>query len=57
VFLPGVLLAIFVWGGGVVAAMVCLVAWIALLAVAIAWRFRSGAWRRIQLVEEVPPVD
>jgi hypothetical protein len=31
--------------------MLCLVAYIALLAGAFGYRFRSGAWRNIQLIE------
>jgi hypothetical protein len=31
--------------------MLCLVGYLALLAAAFAYRFRSGAWRRIQLIE------
>ncbi len=54
-FIPASLVAIFVLGGGVVAAMSCLVGWIALLACAYAWRFHSGAWRRIDLIGDAPP--
>ena len=38
-------------GGGAVGAMLCLVVYVGLLAAALAWRFRSGAWRRIELIE------
>ena len=31
--------------------MLCLVAYLALLAGALADRFRSGAWKRIELIE------
>jgi multidrug resistance protein, MATE family len=56
VFVPASIVAVRVLGGGVVSAMMCLVGWIALLAVAYAWRFRSGAWRRIDLVGESAPI-
>jgi hypothetical protein len=36
---------------GVVTTMVCLIGYMVLLAAVFAWRFRSGAWRRIQLLE------
>jgi hypothetical protein len=39
------------WGGGPVGAMLCLVGYLALLAGLFAYRFRSGAWRRIELIE------
>lgn len=51
VFTPAAFLVVRVWGGGAVGAMLCLVAYLGLLAVALAWRFRSGAWRRIELIE------
>jgi MATE family multidrug resistance protein len=41
--------------GGVPAAMACMVGYLMLLAGTMIWRFRSGAWRRIELVEELPP--
>lgn len=53
VFMPAAFLAVTVWDGGAVAAMVCLVAYLGLLAAALAYRFRSGAWRRIDLIEPV----
>jgi hypothetical protein len=40
-----------VYGGGAVAAMVCLAGYIALLAAALAWRFKSAGWKKIQLIE------
>jgi MATE family multidrug resistance protein len=51
VFAPTAFLAVRVFGGGPGAAMGCLVMYLALLAGALAWRFKSGAWRRIQLIE------
>jgi MATE family multidrug resistance protein len=51
VFVPAGLIAVKVLGGGAVSALLCLVLYLALLAVALAWRYRSGAWRKIQLIE------
>ena len=51
VFTPAAFLAVDVWHGGPNAAMACLVGYLALLSAALAWRFRSGAWRRIELIE------
>jgi multidrug resistance protein, MATE family len=51
VFTPAAVLVVMVWDGGPVGAMVCLVAYLALLAAALGYRFRSGAWKKIQLIE------
>jgi MATE family multidrug resistance protein len=51
VFMPASYFAITVRGGGVVAAMICLAGYIALLAAALAWRFRSAGWKKIELIE------
>ena len=51
VFAPGSYLVVNVWHGGATGAMACLVGYLALLALALALRFRSGAWRRIELIE------
>jgi MATE family multidrug resistance protein len=48
-FIPGVWLSVRVAGGTHVAATAWLIVYIALLAVVFLWRFRSGAWRRIDL--------
>jgi len=37
--------------GGALAAIWCIVIYVALLAVAFAWRFRSNAWRRIRPIK------
>lgn len=50
VFLPGSWLHVRVYGGGEVAAMGWLVAYLGLLFAALFLRFRSGAWSRIALV-------
>jgi MATE family multidrug resistance protein len=49
VFTPATLLLVFVGGGGVFASILCFIGYIAVLAGALLWRFRSGAWRRIDL--------
>jgi len=38
-------------GGGPIGAMLCLVGYVGLLAAVLAFRFRSGAWKRIDLIE------
>lgn len=57
VFVPGVLVTVRVLGGGDVAAVLCLVVYIGLLALTLALRFRSGVWRKLDLAgSEVPAV-
>ncbi|MBA3459360.1 MAG: MATE family efflux transporter [Deltaproteobacteria bacterium] len=51
VFTPAAFIVVNVLDGGAIGAMICLVAYIALLSVALALRFRSGAWRKIELIE------
>jgi MATE family multidrug resistance protein len=51
VFIPAAYLVVRVWSGGAIGAMICLVGYLALLAAALAARFRGGAWRRIELIE------
>ena len=43
--------AVKVGGGGATGAMLCLVGFFLLVSIAFALRFRSGAWRRIELIE------
>jgi MATE family multidrug resistance protein len=50
-FAPGSWISVRVLGGGDAAAVGWLVAYLALLALVLLLRFRSGAWRRIVLVE------
>ena len=50
-FVPAAYVTVKVYDGGPIGAMLCLVAYIALLAGAFGYRFRSGAWRNIQLIE------
>ncbi|MDQ7858469.1 MAG: MATE family efflux transporter [Armatimonadota bacterium] len=49
IFVPGTYVSLRVLGGGYTAATLWLVAYLALLAVVLALRFNSGAWRRIDL--------
>jgi len=51
VFTPAAFVVVLRFGGGPVGAMLCLVGYLGLLAGALAWRFRSGAWKRIELIE------
>jgi len=48
-FAPASLVVVFVLGGGHVPAILCVVGYIALLAMMLVWRFRSGKWREIDL--------
>jgi MATE family multidrug resistance protein len=51
IFVPTAFVAVRVLGGGPGAAMACLVMYLAMLAFVLAYRFKSGAWRRIELIE------
>jgi MATE family multidrug resistance protein len=51
VFAPASYIVVKYANGGAIGAMICLVGYLALLALALALRFRSGAWRRIELIE------
>jgi MATE family multidrug resistance protein len=51
VFTPSAFIVVNGFNGGPIGAMLCLVAYLVLLAVALSWRFRSGAWKHIQLIE------
>ena len=48
-FVPASFLVVDRWGGGPVGAIGCIVFYLAALAVALLVRFRSGAWRNIDL--------
>ena len=48
-FVPAGLVSVIVLDGGEVAAMMCLIAYLAALAGLLAWRFQRGAWRKIDL--------
>jgi MATE family multidrug resistance protein len=52
-FTPAAFIVVDVYGLGANAAMLCLVAYLVLLSGALGLRFRSGAWRRIDLIEPV----
>jgi MATE family multidrug resistance protein len=49
IFVPGVLISTRRLGGGDVVAVGWMVIYIGLLAGVLAWRFRSGAWRKFDL--------
>lgn len=51
VFVPTAYYVVTRTDAGAVGAMLCLAGYIALLAVFLSYRFRSGAWKRIELVE------
>lgn len=51
VFVPSAYYVVTRTDAGAVGAMLCLAGYIALLAVFLGYRFRSGAWKRIELVE------
>jgi len=51
VFVPAAFLVVLRFAGGPSGAMLCLVGYLGLLAGAFAWRFRGGAWKRIELIE------
>ena len=51
VFTPASYVVVRVLGGGANGAMMCLVVYLALLSGALALRFRSGAWKKIELIE------
>jgi len=53
-FIPGGVLTVMVWGGGEIAAMLCFIVYLAALAAVLAWRFRGGAWRSIDLTGVEP---
>jgi MATE family, multidrug efflux pump len=56
-FVPGSFASLRWLGGGDRTAVSWIVAYLALLAVVLWLRFRSGAWRRIELVDAVPQVE
>jgi MATE family multidrug resistance protein len=56
-FVPAAFLSVAWLGGGYVAAMLCVVGYMAVLAAALVVRFRSGAWRSIDLTGLEPVLD
>jgi hypothetical protein len=54
VFVPVAWWAITLRHGGPLAAIGVTIFYLAVLACAFLWRFHSGAWRRIELVEAEP---
>ncbi len=50
-FAPGSYLVVRVWDGGAIGAMACLCGYLVILSVTLALRFKTGAWKRIELIE------
>jgi MATE family multidrug resistance protein len=50
VFTPVAWIAVFRFGGGVEAVMLCLIAYVGLLGVVLSLRFASGRWKTIEMV-------
>jgi MATE family multidrug resistance protein len=55
VFVPGSLVSVKILGGGDVAAVLWFVGYLGVLALVLALRFRSGAWRKLDLVGHGAP--
>ncbi len=53
VFTPAAFLVVTRWDGGPLGAMLCYAGYMALLAITFALRFKSRAWRKIELIEPV----
>ena len=51
VFLPSGYIVVRIFDGGPAGAMLCLAGYLALLSVLLTYRFRTGAWKSIELVE------
>lgn len=56
VFSPAAWIAVFVFDGGIITVMISLIAYIALLAITLALRFRSRRWEKIDLIGEPAPL-
>jgi hypothetical protein len=54
IFTPVAVVWILVLDGCAIAATTCMVGYLLLLSSAFAWRFRSGAWKRINLTGAEP---
>ncbi len=54
VFVPGALISVRYYHWSDAAATIWIVAYLALLAATLLWRFRTGAWRHVQLLESSP---
>ena len=54
-FVPLSTLVVTIWHGGTGAAVACLVTYMAVLAGVLLWRFRSGAWRKIDITHLAHP--
>ncbi len=51
IFTPSAFAVVHLTDAGAVGAMICLVGYFAILSTALALRFRSGAWKKIELIE------
>ncbi len=54
IFVPGSWITVRRLGGGDLAAVGWIVAYLGVLAGVLLWRFRGGAWRRLDLIEPAP---
>lgn len=54
VFTPASIISVMVVGGGHIAAMICVISYLAILSVVFFFRFRGGAWRDIDLTGAEP---
>jgi multidrug resistance protein, MATE family len=55
VFVPGAYLTVQWWHGTEVSATLWLVIYLVLLSLVLGWRYRSGVWQQMALVEQPPP--
>lgn len=57
VWLGGEILILLVFGGGVLAAWAWLTVYVFLMAAGFIWRYRSGRWKSIDLIEREVPIQ
>jgi MATE family multidrug resistance protein len=53
-FMPLSVLSVIVWEGEHVAAVACIIVYVAVLSVVLLWRFRSNRWREMDLTGDEP---
>ncbi len=56
IWIPGEALILFAWHGGIVAAWSWLTVYVWLMAAGFLWRYRSGRWKTIELLERQTPL-